>query len=223
MNDTDDTGDVSQFEKPAIHDTEVSILNELIFGNWNPDNEVAELYDAFDKADVLSMIETFKDLESWIDGLMKSEAFKQAVLREIEKHVESLKYVIKHYYSGKRKPRRLSDYMMTTLMEETTMSDTEDFGDVSGFQEPGVPDTLIEFLAVMIGSLDPEPTAENYLQSEAISDDELKDTITVLETPEGRSTVAAALIKSGMLQDSLEVLLEGIYDRIKDANFEYEH
>lgn len=101
----EDTGDVSDFQKPGIHEEEISLLIELVFGGWNPNNEVSELYESFDKNEILSMIETFKDPETWIDGLMKSGRFKKAVLSEIYKHTESLKYVIKRYYSGK-KPKR---------------------------------------------------------------------------------------------------------------------
>lgn len=106
MSDTEDTGDVSAFQKPGIHDEEVSLLMELLFGGWNPDNEVHELYETFDKSDIQAMLETFKDPEDWIDSLMKSEIFKHHVLSEIMQHVDALKFVIKKYYSGKKPTRR---------------------------------------------------------------------------------------------------------------------
>ena len=108
MSDTndEDIGDISNFQKPGIHDEEVSLLMELIFGGWNPDNEVRELYEAFDKGDIQTMLETFKDPEEWIDSLMKSEIFKHHILSEIGQHVDALKFVIKRYYSGKKPTHR---------------------------------------------------------------------------------------------------------------------
>lgn len=95
----EDSGDVSRFSRPAIHDSEISILNELLFGGWNPENEADELYDTFDENDLVKMLEVLENSENWIDDLVRSKAFKSAVLNEIIRHTEALKYVFERYYN----------------------------------------------------------------------------------------------------------------------------
>jgi len=95
----EDSGDVSMFSRPAIHDSEVSILNELLFGGWNSENEVDELYDVFDEDDLVKMLEILESPENWIDDLMRSKVFKDAVLNEIIRHTKALKYVLEKYYN----------------------------------------------------------------------------------------------------------------------------
>jgi len=94
----EDIGDVSSFQKPGIHEEEISLLTDLIFGGWHPDNESDELFNTFDESEIRTMWETFKDPDEWIDSLMKSEDFKQYVSSEISRHVGALKYVIEKYY-----------------------------------------------------------------------------------------------------------------------------
>ena len=99
---------------------------------------------------------------------------------------------------------------------------SDDIGDVSNFSDPTseatVPESLVEFIATMIGSMDMNHVATNFLQDDRITDQQFKDAIYNLSVNKDR--LIHALLKSETLEAALELVLEDLYENLKDATLE---
>ena len=94
-----DFEDVENFENPGMHPTETDIVAELLFSAYN-DNLTRELYETYDKAEIVQMLGIMENEEVVLDALLKSDKFRNLLHNELLNYKSSLRIILNKYYSG---------------------------------------------------------------------------------------------------------------------------